>query len=98
LTLGVRAETGLGRVPVAAIASHDTGSAVAAVPAEREDFAYISSGTWSLMGVESKTPIINAASLRHNITNEGGIEHTYRVLKNIGGMWLVQREPKGVGR
>jgi rhamnulokinase len=85
-----RDATGLGNVPVAAVGCHDTGSAVAAVPAEGDDFAYISSGTWSLMGVESRKPIVNAASLRYNITNEGGVEDTYRVLKNIGGLWLLQ--------
>jgi rhamnulokinase len=90
LTREVQNTTGLGKVPVAAVACHDTGSAVAAVPAEGEDFAYISSGTWSLMGVESKNPIINEASHRNNITNEGGINHTFRVLKNIAGLWLLQ--------
>ncbi|MCX6649793.1 MAG: rhamnulokinase [Candidatus Bathyarchaeota archaeon] len=90
LTPEARATTGLGKVPVAAVACHDTGSAVAAVPAEGEDFAYISSGTWSLMGVESKKPVINEASNRDNITNEGGVSHTYRVLKNIAGLWLLQ--------
>ncbi len=90
LSKETRAATGLGDVPVAAVGCHDTGSAVAAVPAEGEDFAYISSGTWSLMGVESRKPIVNAASLRYNITNEGGVEGTYRVLKNIGGLWLLQ--------
>jgi rhamnulokinase len=82
--------TKLGAIPVAAVGTHDTGSAVVAVPGESDDFAYISSGTWSLMGIESKTPIINEASLRHNITNEGGVEGTYRVLKNIGGLWMLQ--------
>jgi rhamnulokinase len=90
LTSKARTITGLGKVPVAAVACHDTGSAIAAVPAEGEDFAYISSGTWSLMGIESKRPIINAISNRNNITNEGGVNHTYRVLKNIAGLWLVQ--------
>jgi len=90
LSLEARSETGLGRVPVAAVACHDTGSAVAAVPAEGEDFAYISSGTWSLMGIESQKPVINNTSHRHNITNEGGVSHTYRVLKNIAGLWLLQ--------
>jgi rhamnulokinase len=90
LSVGARTATGLGRVPVAAVACHDTGSAVAAVPADGEEFAYISSGTWSLMGIESRRPIINEASNRNNITNEGGVEHTYRVLKNIAGLWLVQ--------
>ena len=90
LTPEVREKTGRGKIPVAAVACHDTGSAVAAVPAEGEDFAYISSGTWSLMGIESRRPIINEASNRNNITNEGGANHTYRVLKNITGLWLLQ--------
>lgn len=76
--------------PVIAVATHDTGSAVAAVPAEVERFAYISSGTWSLMGAEVTTPVITPASLRYNFTNEGGVSGTYRLLKNILGMWLVQ--------
>ena len=83
-------EVGLGRVPVIAPACHDTGSAVAAVPAEGEDFAYISSGTWSLMGVEVREPVITAESLAFNLTNEGGVCGTYRLLKNIMGLWLVQ--------
>ncbi len=85
-----REATKLGDVPVAAVGTHDTASAVAAVPGEGDDFAYISSGTWSLMGVESKWPIVNESSLRYNITNEGGIEGKYRVLKNIGGLWILQ--------
>ena len=83
--------TGLGAVPVVAVAGHDTGSAVAAVPASGERFAYLSSGTWSLMGIESSEPIINADSYTHNFTNEGGIEGTTRFLKNICGMWLYER-------
>jgi rhamnulokinase len=90
LTKETQGVTGLGRVPVVSVACHDTGSAVAAVPAEGNDFAYISSGTWSLMGVESPRPIINGASYKYNITNEGGVGNTYRVLKNIAGLWLVQ--------
>lgn len=78
-------------VPVIATASHDTGSAVAAVPAgSDENWAYISSGTWSLMGVESQDPIINEKTLEFNFTNEGGIEGTFRFLKNVAGLWLVQ--------
>ena len=64
-------ETGLGGIPVIATGSHDTASAVAAVPAEGDDWAYISSGTWSLMGVETTEPVINADSMRFNFTNEG---------------------------
>ncbi len=82
---------GLEGTPVIAPACHDTGSAVAAVPAQGTDFAYISSGTWSLMGVESSEPIITADSLRYNFTNEGGVQNTFRVLKNIMGLWLVQQ-------
>ena len=77
-------------VPVIAPACHDTALAVAAVPARKPDFAYISSGTWSLLGAELSEPSINAASLEHNFTNEGGVGHTYRFLKNLTGLWLVQ--------
>lgn len=84
-------QTGLGPLPVVAVAGHDTGSAVAAVPAANEHFAYLSSGTWSLMGIESPQPIINTQSLACNFTNEGGIEGTTRFLKNICGMWLYER-------
>ena len=91
LTEEVQKLTGLGAVDVVAVASHDTGSAVAAVPAEDEKFAYLSSGTWSLMGVESPEPVISEESFALNFTNEGGIEGTIRVLKNICGMWLLER-------
>ncbi len=90
LTQEACTRTGIGPVSVTAVACHDTGSAVAAVPAEGDDFAYISSGTWSLMGVEAREPVINDASLRYNITNEGGVGGTFRVLKNIAGLWLLQ--------
>ena len=83
--------TGLGPIPVVAVAGHDTGAAVAAVPAEDEKFAYLSCGTWSLLGIETQDAIINAESLRVNFTNEGGIEGTTRFLKNICGMWLLER-------
>jgi rhamnulokinase len=78
------------RIPVIAVGSHDTASAVAAVPAEGSDFIYISSGTWSLIGIESQEPIINANSLKYNLTNEGGVGNTIRFLKNIMGMWLLE--------
>ncbi len=84
------AETGLPPVPVIAPATHDTGSAVAAVPMDPANALYLSSGTWSLMGVESPVPIINAAMLAYNLTNEGGVDGTFRLLKNIMGLWLVQ--------
>ena len=83
--------TGLGEVPVIAVAGHDTASAIAAVPATDERFAYLSSGTWSLMGIEVPKPIINEESSRLNFTNEGGIEGTTRFLKNITGMWLLEQ-------
>ena len=76
---------------VVAPATHDTGSAVAGTPLESTDEAYISSGTWSLMGIESMTPIANADAMRMNFTNEGGAERRFRVLKNIMGMWPIQR-------
>jgi len=90
LTMETQTKTGMGRVPVTSVACHDTGSAVAAVPAEGDDFAYISSGTWSLMGIESREPVINRKTLEYNITNEGGVSETYRVLKNITGLWILQ--------
>lgn len=75
---------------ITAIAAHDTGSAIASIPSEDDNFAYISSGTWSLMGFESNHPVINESSARLNFTNEGGVDHTFRVLKNIMGLWLIQ--------
>jgi len=82
---------GMGGLPVVAVASHDTASAIAAVPAEGDDWAFISSGTWSLMGFESDAPIINEATRRYNFTNEGGASGGFRVLKNITGLWLWQQ-------
>ena len=87
-------ETGLKQMAVIAVASHDTGSAVASVPAEDEDFAFISSGTWSLIGIEIKNPIINEEALSYNFTNEGGVEGTFRFLKNIMGLWPLQESRK----
>ncbi len=83
-------ETGIGRVSVVAPACHDTGSAVASVPARGEGWAYLSSGTWSLMGIEVVEPVINELSLSYNFTNEGGVGGTFRLLKNITGLWLIQ--------
>jgi len=83
--------TRIGKVDVVAVAGHDTASAVAAVPAENERFAYLSSGTWSLMGIETKEPIINEESFRYNFTNEGGVDGTTRFLKNICGMWILEQ-------
>ena len=91
LTPEVQRLTGLGAVPVVAVAGHDTAAAVAAVPASDEHFAYLSCGTWSLLGVETQEAIINQKSFDYNFTNEGGIEGTTRFLKNICGMWLCER-------
>jgi rhamnulokinase len=91
LSAAVREQTGLSdALQVIAPATHDTGSAVAAVPALETDFAYISSGTWSLMGIESPLPLCSPAARQGNFTNEGGVFGTYRVLKNIMGLWLIQ--------
>ena len=78
-------------IPVIAPACHDTGSAVAAVPAQTESYSYISSGTWSLIGIEVQSPIINQDSFTANLTNEGGVDNTYRLLKNVMGLWLLQQ-------
>jgi len=83
-------ETGAKQVRVVAPGSHDTASAVAAVPVESADTAYLSSGTWSLMGVETKQPVMNADALAFNVTNEGGVCDTIRLLKNIAGLWIIQ--------
>ncbi|MCD8182478.1 MAG: rhamnulokinase [Bacteroides sp.] len=91
LTEEVQRMTGLGAVPVIAVAGHDTASAVASVPAMNRNFAYLSSGTWSLMGIETDAPVINAETEDLNFTNEGGVEGTIRLLKNICGMWLLER-------
>lgn len=72
------------------VASHDTASAVIAVPAEGDDFVYISSGTWSLLGTEMRSPVITSESRKYGFTNEGGADGTVRVLKNIAGLWLSQ--------
>lgn len=81
---------GIRPLPVIAVAAHDTGSAVAAVPAQGERWGYLSSGTWSLLGVEVRAPVINNAAFEASFTNEGGVEGTFRLLKNIMGLWLVQ--------
>lgn len=78
-------------IPVIAPACHDTGSAVAAIPTQRHDFAYISSGTWSLVGLEVNSPILTPEALAANVTNEGGVYGTYRLLKNVMGLWILQQ-------
>jgi sugar (pentulose or hexulose) kinase len=90
LSPDVRESVGLGAVKAVAVGEHDTASAVAAVPAAGETYAYLSSGTWSLMGFLSETPVIGAESLAWNYTNEGGADGKYRVLKNIMGLWILQ--------
>jgi rhamnulokinase len=97
LLSSVADEVGARQVSVVAPATHDTASAVAAVPvlagsnsSEPPDWCYLSSGTWSLLGVEIAQPMINADTLRFNFTNEGGVAGTTRLLKNIMGLWLVQ--------
>jgi rhamnulokinase len=87
----VSLETGCPSLPVVATAGHDTASAVAAVPAEGDDWAFLSSGTWSLMGIETPEPIISPKTLAMNFTNEGGMTGTIRFLKNVTGLWLVQQ-------
>ncbi|MBX3014262.1 MAG: rhamnulokinase [Caldilineaceae bacterium] len=77
-------------LPVVAPACHDTGSAVAAVPAANANFAWISSGTWSIVGAEVPKAVVNEQTLAYNLTNEGGVNQTYRLCKNVAGLWLVQ--------
>ena len=86
----VATQVGVAGLPVIAPATHDTAAAVAAVPATGDSWAYISSGTWSLMGVETRQPLTDDRALRVNFTNEGGVGGTIRLLKNIMGLWLVQ--------
>jgi rhamnulokinase len=90
LTNSLAEETGLGKIPVVAVAGHDTASAIAALPVEDQEYAYISSGTWSLLGIEVNDPIINSKAAMLNFTNEGGVNNTIRFLKNITGLWLLE--------
>jgi rhamnulokinase len=83
-------ETGIARIPVVAVVSHDTGSAIAAIPATGTNWAYLSTGSWCLMGFESATPVVTKKSQQLNFTNEGGAGHTFRILKNLTGLWLLQ--------
>jgi rhamnulokinase len=85
----VAEETVAKGISVVAPACHDTGAAVAAVPATGSDFAYLSSGTWSLIGAETRQPVVNERSLAFNFTNEGGVCGTIRLLKNITGLWII---------
>ncbi|WP_213525862.1 rhamnulokinase [Paenibacillus sp. J31TS4] len=90
LRSSLAAELGTGSVPVIAVAEHDTGSAVVAVPATERSFAYLCCGTWSLMGTEVDQPILSPLALDLNFTNEGGAAGKYRLLKNIMGLWILQ--------
>jgi rhamnulokinase len=83
-------EVGAGRIPVVAPACHDTGSAVVAVPADGKDFAWISSGTWSILGIEADQPVITEQTLKYNFTNEGGVFGKWRLSKNMMGLWILQ--------
>ncbi len=95
----VREQTGAGSVRVIAPATHDTGSAVAAVPASGENgWAYVSCGTWSLVGVEWPEPVINERTLACNLTNEGGVRETFRLLRNVMGLWLLQQSRQAWAR
>lgn len=86
----VQSEVGKTDAEVLTVASHDTASAVIAVPTQEKEFLFISSGTWSLMGTELDAPKINAQTEKYNFTNEGGVNNTIRFLKNIMGLWLIQ--------
>jgi rhamnulokinase len=90
LRASVTDQTGMPPTPVLASATHDTAAAVAAVPAHGDSWAYISSGTWSLMGAEIAAPLTHDKVLEYNFTNEGGVGGTIRLLKNVMGLWLVQ--------
>ncbi|WP_159621722.1 rhamnulokinase [Ruania rhizosphaerae] len=90
----IQRRTGLGPVPVYAVGSHDTASAVASVPAETSDFAYISSGTWSLVGVELEEPVLTEASREANFTNERGVDGTVRYLRNVMGLWVLSESQR----
>ncbi len=94
LRQGLANQTGLGPIQVVTPAAHDTGSAVAGVPSQftgKSNWAYLSSGTWSLLGVEMQEALLSPRVLELNLTNEGGIDGTYRLLKNIMGLWLIQQ-------
>lgn len=91
LSNNVKQQTGQEDVSVIAVAGHDTASAVLATPAENNNFAYLSSGTWSLMGIESLEPVINEKTYSFNFTNEAGTDGSIRLLKNICGMWLIEQ-------
>ncbi|MDQ0338691.1 rhamnulokinase [Caldalkalibacillus uzonensis] len=90
LRSSVSQDLGMNAIPLVAVAEHDTASAVVAVPAADQDFAYLSCGTWSLLGTEVTEPVLTEHALNWNFTNEGGIHNTYRLLKNIMGLWIIE--------
>jgi rhamnulokinase len=90
LDIDVANEVGAGQIPIIAPACHDTGSAVAAIPAEGKNFAWISSGTWSILGVEIDHPMVTDQTLRYNFTNEGGVFGKWQLSKNVVGLWILQ--------
>lgn len=94
LTSELQEETGLGNVSVVAVGSHDTASAVAATPLQSEEEIYLVCGTWCLMGMELQQPCITPETKEYNLTNEGGIEGSIRLLKNINGLWFLQQLKK----
>ena len=95
ITAEVAASTGLpSTTVVVAVGTHDTASAVVAVPAADRDIAYISSGTWSLVGLELDEPVITDVSRAANFTNEGGVDRRVRFLRNVGGLWLLQESQR----
>ncbi len=91
ITEEVKQQTCSGDINVISVAGHDTASAVFATPAYNDNFAYLSSGTWSLIGIETEQPVINDYAYNNNITNEGGADGSIRLLKNICGMWLIEQ-------
>jgi len=90
LLADIARECGVAEIPVIAVGGHDTASAVAAVPARDANFAYISSGTWSLLGAELQKPLCEEGVMNANYTNEGGVDGSIRLLKNIMGLWIIQ--------
>ena len=87
----IAAETGAGEVDIIAVGSHDTASAIAAIPAKGDNWAFLSSGTWSLLGIESDNAIMTQEALSNDFTNEGGVGGKIRFLRNITGLWILQR-------
>ena len=86
----IASDTSSKKIPVVAVAAHDTGSAIVSIPCTEKNFVYLNSGTWSIMGIELDKPIVSEQTLQMNFTNEGGVDGTIRFLKNIMGMWLIQ--------